>query len=137
MISFLIGHRAFVTKPDFKNTLNPKDEPCIFKIHKITMIVERGGLKKIYAKIWEKIPIRPDPPCSRWFRVFLIQHVFEKFWSPPLGSNLDIFEFENILVAAHPLGQTYEKCLFRHAFTVNWAKSSVLFFFFEWGLRVI
>ena len=25
---------------------------------------------------------------------------------PPLGSNSDIFEFENILVAAHTLGQT-------------------------------
>ena len=32
--------------------------------------------------------------------------------TPPLGSILDIFEFENILMAEDPLGQTSEKGYF-------------------------
>ena len=62
-----------------------------------------GEASKVkYEKIWEKFPIRPDPPSHPEN-----SKVFVKCRPPPpLGSYSGIFEFENIIVAEDPLGQT-------------------------------
>ena len=49
--------------------------------------------------------------------------------TPPLGSNSDFFEFENILTAEDPLGQTPEKG-YLGAFTLKMGILSVFMFIF-------
>ena len=60
--------------------------------------MNKGRRHYFYTKkFWEKFPISPE------FQNYL------KKADPPLGLNSDFFEFENILTAKDPLGQTSEK----------------------------
>ena len=59
-------------------------------------IILRGGVTKKNGKIWDKFPIR-------------LSDIFEKYQPSPLGTNSDMFEIENILMPADPLGYPSKK----------------------------
>ena len=59
-----------------------------------------------YKTIWGKFPIRPDPPSNLDNSDFFEVQNYLKLLTPLLGSNSDIFEFENILMAEDPPGMT-------------------------------
>ena len=56
----------------------------------------RGAIIKKNGKIWGNFPIRLDPPPSDNSELL--------YADPPLGTNSDIFEIENNLIAADSLG---------------------------------
>ena len=55
------------------------------------------SLKK-NGKIWEKFPIRLDPPSPSDISDFFEFQTFLKIADPPLGSNSDIFDFQTFLI---------------------------------------
>ena len=75
----------------------------------------RGGVTTFIRKKLVKISSKaypPPPPPTQVIQKLLNFRIICKMLTPPLGSNSDSFEFENILTAEDPLGQTSEKGYF-------------------------
>ena len=84
-----------------------------------------------------KISKLDRPSLHRIILIFyLFQMVFENADPPnPLGSDSDIFEFENILMAEDP-SDNILKGLFRHIYIEEEQIKCFNFSFLGWGLRI-